>query len=224
VNNTLATSGGADAESDDDLIARAKAFWVTARRGTLAAIREAALAVPGVKRAATFEVLDESGRPLMRTQLVITDEFTDSLVLLTTTPPAYETQSQMLAEVVYASLDDVRAAGAHIDVYVAQVVLQSVQLALSFDTSADVDVVALNARAAVVNYVNGLAPRVNLTPANIIAALRFVPGLVITGSEVVSPAGTVVPAALQVLRTTLQMVSTISTNPNRALQTTLTSA
>lgn len=221
VTNTLATSGAADAESDDDLIARAKAFWSTARRGTLAAIREAALAVPGVKRASTFEMLDTLGRPLMRTQLIITDAFTDSLVLLTTTPPAYETQSQMLAEVVYAALDDVRAAGAHIDVSVAQVVLQSIQLALSFDTSANVDVVALSARAAVVNYVNNLAPSAALVPANIVAALRLVSGLIVTGNEVVSPAGTVTPAKLQVLRTTLQMVSTFSTNPNRALQSTL---
>ena len=221
VTNTLATSGAADAESDDDLIARAKAFWSTARRGTLAAIREAALAVPGVKRATTFEALDTLGRPLLRTQLIITDAFTDSLVLLTTTPPAYETQSQMLSEVVYAALEDVRAAGTHIDVYVAQVVLQPVQLALSFDTSVNVDVVALAARSAVVNYVNGLAPSTPLVPANIVEALRLVSGLIITNTEVVSPVGTITPAKLQVLRTTLQMVTTSSTNPNRALQSSL---
>lgn len=221
VTNTLATSGGADEESDDDLRARGKAFFSTARAGTLSAIKEAALAVGGVKRASIFEGLDELGRPAMRAQLVITDAFTEALVTTTTTPPAYATQSQVLADAVFQALVDVRAAGAYIDVIVAQVILQSVQLALSFDTSSDVDTVALKARAAVVNYVNNLSPGEALTPAGIVEILRMVQGLIVTGAEVVSPAGSVTPERLQVIRTLLSMVTTISTNPNRALQSTL---
>lgn len=221
VTNTLATSGGADEESDDDLRARGKAFFSTARAGTLSAIREAALAVSGVKRASVFEGLDSLGRPAMRAQLVITDAFTEALVTTTTTPPTYATQSQVLADAVFQALVDVRAAGAYIDVIVGQVILQSVQLALSFDTSSDVDTVALKARAAVVNYINNLSPGEALTPAGIVETLRLVQGLIVTGAEVVSPAGSVTPERLQVLRTLLSMVTTISTNPNRALQSTL---
>ena len=222
VTNPLATSGADDGEDEDSLRSRAKAFWSTARRGTLAAIKEAALAVPGVKTAAAFEGLDELGRPAMRVQLVVTDAFTEALVT-SDAIPAYEAQSQVFGDAVFAALSDVRAAGVFVTVTVAQVILQSVQLALSFDTEADVDVSALRARAATVQYVNNLPPGEALDPAGIIENLRLVPGLVVTGSEVVSPAGPVIPSSLQALRTTLKMVSTVSTNPNRALQSTLNS-
>jgi uncharacterized phage protein gp47/JayE len=221
VTNTLATSGGADEESDDDLRARAKSFWSTARKGTTAAIKEAALAVNGVKRASVIESIDSVGRPMMRVQLVITDAFTEALVISSVVPPAYEAQSQVLADSVYEALVDVRAAGAFVDVIVGQVILQSILLSLNFDTSASVDTVALQARAAAVNYVNNLAPGDALTPKGIVEALRLVQGLIVTGDEVISPAGTVTPERLQVLRTTLSMVSTVSTNPNRALQSSL---
>ena len=127
----------------------------------------------------------------------------------------------MLADLVFQSLDDVRPAGTFVDVVVAQVVLQSVQLSLSFNTSANVDTTALAARAAVVNYVNGLAPGIALTVEGILTVLRSIQGLVVTGSEVVSPAGTITPERLQVFRTLLSMVSTVSTNPNRAIQSSL---
>lgn len=221
VNNPLATSGGADAEEDDDLVARAKAFWSTAQKGTLSAVREAALAVSGVKRATSFEGLDTLGRPNKHVQLVISDSFTDALVSHDVVPAAYATQSQMLADLVFQSLDDVRPAGTFVDVVVAQVVLQSVQLSLSFNTSANVDTTALAARAAVVNYVNGLSPGTALTVDGILTVLRSIQGLVVTGSEVVSPAGTITPERLQVFRTLLNMVSTVSTNPNRAIQSSL---
>jgi uncharacterized phage protein gp47/JayE len=221
VTNTLATSGGADEESDDDLRARGKAFFSTARVGTLSAIKEAALAVGGVKRASIFEGLDALGRPAMRAQLVVTDAFTEALVTAAVTPPTYATQSQVLADAVYEALVDVRAAGAYIDVIVAQVILQSAQLALSFDTSANVDTVALKARTAVVLYINSLSPGEALTPEGIVETLRLVQGLIVTGAEVVSPSGSVTPERLQVLRTMLSMVTTISTNPNRALQSSM---
>ncbi len=221
VTNPLATTGGMDEESEDDLRARAKAFFSTVRKGTLSAIKEAALATPGVKAASAFEGLDAYGRPGFRVQLVVIDNFTEALVSTTTTPPAYAEQSQVFADALFDALDEVRAAGVNVDIIVGQVILQSVQLALSFTANAAIDTVALRARAAVVNYINSLAPGVALDPANIVEALRKVQGLVVTGSEVVSPAGPIVPARLQVLRTMLAMVTTISNNPNRALQSSL---
>jgi len=69
--------------------------------------------------------------------------------------------------------------------------------------------------------VNNLSPGEALTPDGIVETLRLIQGLIVTGAEVVSPSGTVTPESLQVLRTLLSMVTTISTNPNRALQSTL---
>ena len=218
VNNPLATAGADDEESDDSLRTRARGFFTTARRGTIAAIRQAALGVPGVRTATAFEVLDAFGRPAKVTQLIVADAFTDLLVGVSPTPASYQTQSQVLADTVFAALDDVRAAGIYVQVSVASVVMQPIQLALRFQAGADVEQAAYLARVAVVNTTNQLSPGSPLRVSALIAALQLVPGLFVTGLEIVSPAGDVIPLSLQVLRTTLGLVAAISLQPDRALQ------
>ena len=58
VTNAAATFGAANEETDITLRARARAFWSTARRGTLSAIKQGALAVPGIETASCFELVD----------------------------------------------------------------------------------------------------------------------------------------------------------------------
>lgn len=220
VTNAVATAGAADEESDDSLRDRARRFFTTARRGTRAAIEAAALAVPGVVRASAIETLDGYGRPTKSAQLVVADAFTDALAQLNQDPPAYQTQSQVLASNVFAALDDVRGCGIFVDVRVAQVVLQPVQLGLRFAAGASVDAVALQARAAVVAAINQLAPGATLTRAAIRGALATVPGLLVSAdlTDVISPAGDVVPTSLQAVRSTLALVLAVSMQPDRALQ------
>jgi uncharacterized phage protein gp47/JayE len=206
VNNPLATAGAADKETDDSLRARARSFFTTVRRGTLAAIQAAALAVPGVASATAFEIIDVLGRPAKEVQLAIADQFTDSLVGVSPTPLTYQAQSQALATQVFAALDDVRAAGIFVDVEVAQIVLQGIQLGLRYSAGVDTDAVALTARATVAAYINSLAPGVTLSITALVSVLRTVPGLVVTGEEIVSPTGDVVPSALQAIRTSLALV------------------
>jgi uncharacterized phage protein gp47/JayE len=220
VTNPLATSGAADAETDDLLRVRAQGFFTSVRRGTLNAITEAALAVPGVQTAVAFEVLDALGRPARYVQLVVSDAFTDALVGVSPTPPLYATQSQQLSLAVFNALFDVRPAGVFVQVSVASVVLQAVQLALTFIAGANVDLVALEARAAIIAYINGTSPGALLTTANMVNALRTVPGLIVTGSEIVSPAGSVQALPLQVLRSTLGLVTAVSMQPDRPLMRT----
>ena len=116
------------------------------------------------------------------------------------------------------ALDDVRAAGIYVQVTVGIVRLQGITLGLRFDAGADVDLAALNARGAVVAYVNGLPPGAPLLVANIIDQLRPIPGLVVTGAEVLSPAGDVIASPLEVIRTALALVVASSLQPDRALQ------
>jgi len=218
VNNPLATSGAADDEDDDSYRARARLFFESARRGTAQAVRFAALSTPGVLTADTFEYLDSAGRPVKAAQLIISDAFTESLVAENPTPPAYATQSQVLADAVWLGLSDTRPIGIFIDVRVASVVLQGITLGLSFAAGVNVDQVALQARAAVVSYVNELSPGQTLQISGILNSLRRVPGLIVTGGEVLSPTGDVVPQPLQVLRTSLGLVVATSVQPDRALQ------
>lgn len=228
VTNIIATAGAADEETDASLRNRARNFFVNARRATKSAIVQGALAVPGVASASVFEVLDGLGRPARYVILVVTDNYTDQLANLGVVPPTYQAQSQQLALTVFNGLDDVRAAGIYVQVQVAQVILQPVVLSLSFVAGVDVESVANAARAAMVNVINGLAPGVTLTPAMLRAALGPVNGLVLTGNEIVSPPGQIVPRPLQVLRTSLALVTaaaygtsqpiTASSNPDAAVQ------
>ena len=219
VTNTVATAGSDDAETDDQLRDRARRFFVTARRGTGPAIEAAALGVPGVRKATVFEVVDALGRPARIVQLVVADAFVDQFASLDQTPPRYQQQSQQLASLVFDSLADTRPAGTFVQVIMGAVVLQAVQLALTFTAGADVNSAALQARATTVNYVNGLAPGKPFVRNDLLRQLRLVPGLAYSGGEVVSPPGDVAPKVLQVLRTTLGMVSAISSQTDQPITT-----
>ena len=206
VTNPLATAGGNDQESDTEYRARARIFYTTLRRGTKAALEQAALAVPGVRTARAFEILNDAGGPGGIVEIVISDGYTDALVGLGPIP-TYDTQSQALAAAVVEQLDDVRACGVFVRVKVAQVVLQPVILQLSFIAGANVDTVAGLARAAIVNYINQLEPDEDFSPNAATQVLQNISGLAYNGSEIASPTGTVVVGTYQVLRTNLALVT-----------------
>ena len=219
--NTLATAGAADAESNAAFAERGRAFFTNVRRGTVAAITQAALAVPGVETAAAFESLDALGRPAGYVQLVVTDAFTDQFVDYTQTPPLYAAQSLQITEAVYAGLADARAAGIYVDVQLGVITILPVALGLTFSSSANVDLVATLARAAIVNYINALPPGSGFVYADAEAALRSVPGLAWTGYEITSPAGDVDVNPLVALRSSMTIVNTTSTQSSRPLVTSL---
>lgn len=204
--NALATAGAADPETDAELRERARRFFTTVQRGTLASIEQAARGVPGVRYAAAFEDVDAYGQQTGYVSLAVTDQYTDTLALLGTVPPAYEAQSQQLAERVALAVDQARAAGIYVATIVAQVVLQPVTLLLRVKAGFDTQTVSLEARAACVQVVNALAPGASLTVAALEAALANVSGLYQSSDTVTLPVATVVPTPLQVIRTNLQLV------------------
>lgn len=217
VNNPRASAGADDVEDDPSLRTRARQFWVNARRGTRAAIQSQALATPGVRTAQAIEVLDGLGRPARYVVLIITDKFTDSLAQYSVVPPTYSQQSLVLTQSVFNSLDDTRCCGIYVQVVVASIVVLPVVLRLSFAAGVNIDQVASNARAAIVNYTNSLAPGQTWVLADAQKALRAVPGLFITGQEIASPAGDVVPKPLQALRTGLSQVLPTSLQGDQVL-------
>lgn len=220
VTNPLATAGAANEELDDSLRERARRFFTTARRGTVKAIEAAALAVPGVASASAFETYDQFGRPARHVQLVVSDEFTNVLVDANPTPTGYEAQSQVLASNVFLALDEYRAAGIFVDVRVAVVKLLSVRLGLNFQSGVNVDLVAVQARAAVVNYINAQPPGAPFVIADALQALRTVAGLLVLGNEIISPVGNVIPLRLEALRASMGTVTASSLQPDRAIQST----
>lgn len=226
IDNPIATTGAADRESDSSFRGRGQAYFTSLQKGTLTAITQGALSVPGVASASTIEVLDSQGQANKRVLCVITDQFTDALANYGSVPPAYETQSQQLAQTVFNALEAYRPAGVFVNVQVAQVVLVPVSLALSFKAGANIPVVAVNARAAVVNYINSLAPGDELYLSPLLNSLQGVDGLNITGYEIASPpvvSTTSQPLInanpLQVLRTSLSIVQATSSNPGTPIGT-----
>lgn len=210
VTNNAASAGAADRETDDQLRDRGRRFWTTAQRGTMAALETGALATPGVIRATAIEVLDGSSRPGRWVLMVIADQYTDALATIGATSGAYATQSQALATSVFNTLDAYRCDGIFVQVVVAQVAMLQVVLSLTFGAGVDTLAVANRARAAIAGYVNALNPGASFVPADALAKLRQVAGLVITGNEIQLPSGQVVPTALQVLRTTANLVGAAS--------------
>jgi len=208
VTNALATAGAADEESDTSLRARARAFFTTARKGTKSALEQGALAVPGVESATAFEILDTEGAPARVVQLVVSDQFTQQLATFSESPsPTYQAQAAALAATVLVGLEETRAFGIEVKVIVAVVVLLPVVLRLSFDAGADIPLTTLRARAAAVNYTNELAPGATWNPVDLSERMRPIEGLFITGVEVASPSGPVIPTPLQVIRTGLPLVT-----------------
>jgi hypothetical protein len=215
VKNLLATSGADDEEEEDSLRDRARRFFSAAKKATVRAIETAALAVPGVRKATAFEVLDSVGRPARYVSLVVSDRFTETLATVTSGVPSYATQSQALAGLVQNGLGDTRPAGTYVQVIVGQVVLQPVVLALTFQAGYDTSLAALQARVAIINYTNGLAPGIDWTIQGALEALSTVPGLAYTGNEILSPVGNVAVNPLQVIRTQLSLVTATGGSPDQ---------
>lgn len=206
VTNPLATAGAADQESVDAFKERGRTYYASSRRGTLAAIQQGAVAVPGVSAATAFEVIDPSGQAARVVNLVVTDTFTAQLVNATTNPATYQAQAATIIAQIQAGITDYRAAGIGVAITLATLVMVPVLLALRFQAGADFAATSLAARSAVVAYINGLAPGETMSIAGIESILSTVPGVIAGAGSVVSPAGDVVPTLFQVLRTQLGMV------------------
>ena len=208
VTNPAATFGGEDAELDEAFVARVRLFYTTVRRGTVSAIRLGALSVAAVASASVFESVDGLGRPSGYVEVAIADSFTDQFVGAAV-PPTYATQMAALSGNIEAALEEYRPAGVPVAVTIGSIVLTAVRLALSFNAGVDTTAVSLAARSAVVNRVNRLAPGERLTVTSLRETVQAVTGISPTGSEIVAPAGDVVPLSLQVLRTQLSLVGVI---------------
>lgn len=219
VNNAAATAGASDREADSAFRERGRAFFTTVRRGTLSAIEQGALTVPGVTRANAYEILDSAGRPARLVSLVIADNFTDALANYSAVPPVYAEQSSALAESVFTALEDYRPAGTFVAVQMGQVILEPITLSLSFAAGTDAATAANSARGVLVTYINNLDPGEGYTRAQLVQALKGVSGLIITeqdqlnpGNIIKFPEGDRVPTPLQVFRTSLALVRTSGLN------------
>lgn len=193
VTNIEGAAGGKAAEADEAYAARARDFFVNARRGTRAAIQFGAQQTEGVDQADVLEVLTQDGTPFFRGQVTISNE--DGVA------------NSALAARVRLELEEYRALGVAVPVVGGTPVFQSITYqGLQFLSGANTTAVLDQARAALVAEVNSTPPNQTLRAARLDGAIARVPQLIVPEGARVEPAGDVVPLSGQVIRTTTDRV------------------
>lgn len=192
--NPEPAAGGGDQETDDALRDRARQFFTTARRGTMAAIEFGAREVPGVQEATAIELITpDTQLPGYRVALHVAD--------------ANGQANSALAERVRVNLQEYRALG--VPALVVAAIPQYVDVratGLQFVAGYNTGSVLQQARQAVLGVVNGTGPGLPLRRNNILTALGGVAGLIVPAGALVEPAGDVVPVAGTIIRTTSERV------------------
>lgn len=206
VSNAAATFGGEDREEDSDYLVRFRLHYLAARRATKGAITAAVMGVPGVVKCTVIENLDALGRPIGYVKAVVADSYTEQFANTAVLPVTYQAQTASLSSQIENVLEEWRAAGVGVIVEIAKVVLQPVRLSLTYLAGVDEEAIRGRVLALVIQYINNLPPGTVLRLQALRDVVAPVPGLYITGSEVISPIGDVVPEVNEVLRTSSSFV------------------
>lgn len=182
VTNPVGAAGGTLAESDAQLRARAAVFFLTVRRGILAAIQFGATTVPGVSVATVFEILNPgTGFPAAAVELIIADD--DGAASPT-----------MIQGVIDAQLQ-FRAGGIPVFVTGGSVVFEPVVYHLSFASGIDTVAATNQVRAVAAAFTQFLRPGQPLLRSDLFAAARAVPGTIVGADALPVPVGDIVPVS-----------------------------
>lgn len=192
VTNPISAAGGRDAETNPEFLARLYRFWLTARRGTKAAIEAGCLNV--VQQVNVIEYLDSNGYPAGRVQCIISD--------------ASGQANQALADEVLLMLEEYRGLGVPVTVFAGTPeYVRVIAINLAFQAGVNTTTVLQDARLRVVAKINSTQPNATLRRSAIIAALESTPGLIVPNGAVTYPAGDLVPSSGAVIRTRTDFVS-----------------
>jgi uncharacterized phage protein gp47/JayE len=181
VTNPAAAGGGNDEESDDQLRTRARNFWTTLRRGTLAALEFGALQVTSVRIAKATE-----------------DQATGEVTLLVSDGDGNST-AQMISD-VETEIENGRAAGCIVTVIGGTPLLVDVTGSLVVADGVDPTVLAPLVNAAIAARMKKLRQGEPLYLDSIKAAGIAVDPDGIEAINLTTPTGTVTPSPAQVIR------------------------
>lgn len=191
VTNPVATSFGADREEDEPFRARIKAFWGTARRGTLRAIEQGALATPGIATASAVEELTGGSQPARLVQVYVAD------------------QDGMGGVNIALDLSEYRAAGIQAIPVYSMPQYVDIALKLTFQAGKQTDVLTEQIRTALLGTVNQCAVNGVLLRGALLETLKSFldDGLIPTNDSIVDPAGDLVPDLGKTIRTTIDRIT-----------------
>jgi len=180
--NPAAAAGGVDAESDVQFLGRARGFFPTLARGTLGAIEYGARQVPGVAVATAIEIENPvSGYPAAVVQLTVGDS-----------------QGNASSDLIKAGANALlayRAAGIYVMIIGGVIFQQTVTWALAFQSGTNEALAMSRVQAVTVAISQYLAPGATLLRSALISAAQSVPGVIVSDSSLVIPAGDIVPTS-----------------------------
>ena len=192
--NAAETAGASDEEADPNDKSRAKAFFPTIRRGTLGAIEFGFASTPGIASVSVIEVIAAgTGLPACFVQGFILD--------------ALDQGNETLAARGLLNQLEFRCAGIPVQAIAGTPQFVNVDfVGTSFDTSIVLDTsqAADDVRSFIVAALLNQRPGQILQRATIIAAAKNVPGFVIEDSDLVEPAGALIPASSDIAFRTLR--------------------
>jgi len=181
VTNADRAAGGSDEETDEALRDRARAYFTTLRRGTVAALEYGALSVAGV----SFAAVDESTVP----------PASGGYVSVYIGDPDGAGNATLKAA-VEAELEDYRAAGIEVRVFSAVREEISITVELLLETGADQSAVRSAVRASIEDYVNNLQPGETMYESRVEHAAIEASAYVIDANMTVPTAGNTSPSAV----------------------------
>jgi uncharacterized phage protein gp47/JayE len=208
ITNPTPAAGGTSAESDAQLRGRALVFFLSIRRGILAAIQFGATngdsinpgnplpnPINGVSIATAYEIVNPGNAlPAGAVQLIIGDDNGNASAAMI--------QSVKDAQLGY------RCAGIPVFVSGGQVVFEQVIYQLDFASGINTQKAAAQVAAVAVAITQFNQPGQPLLRSDLLAAARAVPGVIVTDQSLVAPVGDVIPTSNQtILRVRLQDVS-----------------
>lgn len=180
VTNQAPAAGGTDQESDAQFRGRIRGFFLTVRRGTIAAIQYGGLQVPGVAVATAFEIVNPgTALPAGAGELIVAD--------------AAGNASAGMVQAVKDEMLAWRPIGIPIFVSGGIVQFEAITYRLSFEPGVDTVAASEEVRAVAVAVAQFLNPGQTLLRAQLTQVPLAVPGVVISDSGLVAPIGDIIP-------------------------------
>lgn len=189
VTNAALFSGGSNQESDEDLRARAKLFFLTQVRGTGDALIEGAKTVPQVRRAS-----------------VVSDTSTGVVTLYVSDEDGNANAAMIAA--VEAVMPLWEPVDAIVNVVGAVLLIVNIDITLTLKFGVDVNAIIDKVRQAIVSRLNLMNPGDTLYREMISTAAENVDKTNILNVRVNTPAVNLTPTATQVIRTTENNITT----------------
>ena len=196
VTNPDFTSGGDEEESDPRLRERAKAFFPSAKAGTLAAIELGARGTPGVRSANAVELVDSTG------------ELSGFINLSVADPNGQANQA--LRDAVDIRLLEFRCGGVNVNIISGVPLEVAIEYSLRFRPGVDTTAASQQLRSITVSGVNQHVPGESFLVSLLAKFAQQVDGIIVDEQTVVAPAGDIVldTGSSTVFRTSSGIVTT----------------